>query len=259
MIMAENVNNGGNNGAAEMSKREKMLERMRGRYADRGFENEDDMYGAAMEDWDAMDGKIKASEEENAKAMAALKKSPAAMKFLSAILNDVDEAEALQDLEDYLKFSPEEKARHNENVAARQAAEEAAAELKAKYEENLAVTSEVLGKWAEENGLSVEEAVNMVNEFVEKFINKFNSGAMDKDFFEQMFRLMNYDKDIAAAREAGRKEGVNEGIKSKAEKKTGDGLPKVGGSGVAPAERTPRANNLLERLREANDQRGVLN
>jgi len=228
------------------------------RYADRKFENPDDMYGAAMEDWDSMEGKIKAADEENAKAMEALEKSPAAMKFLSAILGGSDEAEALQDLQDYFSFSDEEKAKHNENLKARRDAEEAAAELKKKYDENLAATADALSKWAEENGLSIEEACGMVDNFVNTFMKKFNEGTMDKSFFEQMFRLMNYDKDMAAAREAGRKEGVNEGIKSKAEKKTGDGLPKVSGGGSAPAEKVPEQNDLLSRLRRANDQRGVL-
>lgn len=127
----------------------------------------------------------------------------------------------------------------------------------AEIEGNIKVAETELTKFAEENGLNDDEVSGFIQFMTSTIGDKLNKGKMDMEFYEMMYRLMNYDKDIEAAREAGRREGMNAGMSSKARRKTtGDGLPDIQNAG-APAPEQPQENNLLGSLTRLNGRNKI--
>ena len=89
-------------------------------------------------------------------------------------------------------------------------------------------TLDLLKKFAEKNGLTEDETGTFLDWVMNEITEKFLAGNIDETTLEKFYRAYNYDKDMAAAEEAGRIKGRNEQIRARQERQDGgDGLPPI--------------------------------
>ena len=224
---------------ATPTKKEIFFANLRKKYPERSFEDEDEFYGASMEGYDTEHEFRKTSESSNKEFFDKLQENPDVALFIGSILNKESFGKALSYLSDVLPFEEgsEDFKAYNESVAERQrkAAEgEAAA---AEYESNLQESANVLQEFADENGMTPDEAMEFVQNITTTISDKLFSGKIDKEFLDAFYKVQNYEKDLMVAKEAGIIQGRNEKIdaKKKALMK-GDGLPPIRSSASTAPE-----------------------
>lgn len=225
---------------------DRLRERFSKSMPDRKFEGEtadNDLMGAAADELDRYEGENSRYREAAEKfdslfgqddRMAALVRAAAEgqdpMTFLIENFGD-DFMEALQSDEGKEKF---EKAR---DKWLKSKADDEAAD--AESMKNLEKSMETLRSFADANGLSDDDAVDLfmkVHSFVEQ--------GLDCIYTEEMFRMahnaLNYDKDVQLARREGEVTGRNANIRRRlAENETNGAVPTLGGRNGGSSENAP--------------------
>jgi len=245
---------------AETNK-EKWMKAIKAKNPTKAYENEDDMYADAMSGYDAVSGRLKKHEADDAKMIALLKQNPDVMAFISTLTQTGDFGKAMAQLPDYGKMNDDEKLSYaNETNRKMKEREERGKREQAKKAavESAATTGK---KWAEKNGVDEEKFVSMIQFLEQSILAKIESGEMDEDFFEKVYRLFNYDNDMQASREAGKIDGRNAAFTEKAQRRSaGDGLPEMmpsGGETGTAKEVDPNKAALLGSLARINDKNAI--
>ena len=243
---------------AETNK-ERWMKAIKAKNPDKAYENEDDMYADAMSGYENVRGRLKKHEDENSKMIKLLKKNPDVMGFISVLSQTGDFGKAMAQLPDYAKMNDEERLSYS-NETNRKAKEREETDKRAKAKQAAVEAAATVGReWADKNGVSEEQFTEMMQFLYDNLLKKIESGEMDIDFFEKVYRLFNYDKDMEANREAGRIEGRNASFSERAQRRTaGDGLPEIMASGTNAPETEAKDPNkaallgTLDRLNKKN-------
>lgn len=242
------------------TKKEQWAEAIRKKHPDKAYEDEDEMYGDAMDGYDEVKGRMSKFEEDDKKLMELLQKYPEVMNFISTLTSTGDFAEAYAELPDYALMDDEERERYKKSQDGKRAERERMAEMDRKKQENVEKSAKVLEEWAKKNGLTEEQVAQFIETIISKIADKLNSGEFDEEFFETLFRVMNYDKDVTASHEAGVIDGRNQAIAEKAKRRrANDGLPEtMSGGGEQRGGETGGADaNLKSALRQSLDRNAI--
>ncbi len=215
----------------EKTKRQLWEEGIRAKNPDIDFDNDEDaLFGAAMQGYDAEHEYRKKNEAGNKRMYELLSANPDVSMFMSSLVSDGNVGKAMSYLSDALSLQEgtPEYDEYQKGVSERKQREAEQAKAIEEYEKNLHESAGALKDFADENGMSEEEAIEFVRQITSVINDKLFAGKIDKEFLDLFFRAFNYDKDLQASREAGVIDGRNEQIDAKNHKlKKGDGLPNV--------------------------------
>ena len=224
------------------SKRDVMLERLKVRYPDKDFSDEEAVYGQISDDYDEYDNDIEGLKQREATFLELFNKDPKFAQFMAEAANGADpwlvviERLGIDGVMDLMN-DPEKKAEYaakNAEYVARVAKEK---ELEAEYEANKDESSALLDKVQEERGLSDEmrdEIIGTVMRIAQDAVmGKITIGTID-----MVLNAISHDADVENARSEGVVAGRNAKIDEKLRTaKEGDGLPNGSASGSAPVQK----------------------
>lgn len=219
--------------AEEESKKLKHLARLRERYPDKKFEDEEEIYGQISDDYDQYDQRLSDYEEREKALSDMFSADPRSAQFLVDMHKGEDPVvglvrnfgievkDALDDPEMQERIKEANKD-YVERVAKSKALEE-------EYDSNMETTLEVLRQFQEDRGLTDEQ----IDEVVAKMLGVITDGVKGKftpETLDMFLKAINHDQDVALANEEGNIAGRNAKIKEMLRKsQQGDGTQPLGG------------------------------
>lgn len=230
------------------TKRELLLERMRKKYPDKDFNDDEAVYGQISDDYDDYDKQIE-SYKGNEKALTDLFTSdPRSAAFLTEwhkggdpviylikqfgtdIKDAIDDPERLDEIaaanKDYLERVAKEK------------------QLEEEYQANLAQSLSTLDELQQKNGLS-DEQVDAAMQLLLGIVSDGIMGKFSPENVSMAMKAISHDEDVAIADETGEVRGRNAKIEEKLRKGgQGDGLAQLGGKNNAA--NGGRAKNIFD-------------
>lgn len=235
------------------SKREEQLERLRKKYPDKKFADDEEIYGQISDDYDQYEKDLAAYKEREKSLSDMFSADPRSAQFLADMHNGKDPVLGLVrnfgiEIKDVLD-DPEMQdkiAEANKDYVERVAKSK---QLDEEYEKNMQETLSTLRAFQEARGMSDEE----VDEVAEAMIGIVRDGIMGKFSKETLSMIadaLNHDKDVAAAAEEARVAGRNAKITEQLRKpQKGDGTMPLGGKNGAVSTR--RRGNMFDLASEA--------
>jgi hypothetical protein len=217
------------------SKRELTLERLRGKYPDQNFDDDEQLFGRISDDYDQYDKKISDYEAQNDKFAKMFSSNPKSARLMMDWRDGEDPVVALvrmygKDIKDAIENDPElvEKiAAANKEYMDRVAEEK---NFEEQYMTNYAASMEELDKLQQEEEFSDKDA----NEAVAWLIDVARDamiGKISRDAMVMAIKAKNYDVDVTEASQEGEVRGRNQKAEMQLRKpKRGDGTPNLGGS-----------------------------
>ncbi len=226
-----------NNGVK--SRRDQQLERLRKKYPDKKFEDDEEIYGQISDDYDQYEQDIdgyKGREKAMSDMFAA---DPRSAQFLADMHNGNDPVLGLVknfgvEIKDVLDDPEmqEKIAEANKEYVERVAKSK---KLDEEYERNMDASLETLRQFQEERGMSDDE-IDAVADAILTVVKDGVMGKFSKPTLELFVNAINHDSDVASASEEGRVAGRNDKIVEGLRKRNkGDGTaPLNGKNGGAP-------------------------
>ena len=213
-------------------------ERLKAKYPDKDFSNEDEYYATSMEGYDKDHEALKGVHESNKAIYERMTKDPKSAAALSEFMSGKPLPLALKkyfsDEELALNEGDEGWEEYLEDVRTQQAKQ-------SEYEANLENSKSEMESFAQAQGMSPDEFDEFMRNVKEQMIMPILNGLITASLLEMFQKGMNYDTDTQTAHEVGRVSGRNEKITEKRGKKS-DGLPELTPSAdVAPV--TPAKPN----------------
>ena len=224
------------NQETQKSKRDQFAERLKSRYPDKEFADDEAMYGQAGEDYDAYENELNGYREREGRLTDLFSRHPRSAQFIADMAKGADpwiaviERVGLEGIT-ALMNDPSKKEAYEE--ADRAYAERVAKEkeLEAEYDRNQAesikLREELDGQYGEE---TVDAALGVIDQMMKDAI----MGKITRETFEMALKVVNHDADVTNAYSEGEVAGRNAKIEEKMRRqKSGDGMPVMGGANAA--------------------------
>lgn len=242
--------------------RDLFFERIRTNFPDGKYdEDEEEYYRNAMTGMDALEKDSKSLKELTEKLNARLGQDPEEAEIVLDWLDGADirtaitrhkGAEAL--------VAPEEGSEEYDNwKKAGDERKEELAKMKAQLDEyraNSDASAAALKEFAQESGLSDEQAAELEDFIANQLLPDIYAGKLSKDTYAMIQHARNYDADVAGAREQGRIDGRNEKIELEKKHLKGSGLPNGAAGGNASEEvDNPKSNKTADWLEKMSRRR----
>lgn len=241
------------------SKRDLLTERMRGKYPDKDFSDEEAFYGQISDDYDDYDKQLSGYQEREKALTDMFANDPRSANFLmnwkngehpmTAFIREygIDGVKEIVENEE----RAEEFANANKEFLERVAKEK---ELTEQYNKNLEGSLKTLEEKQAADGLTdeqIDEAMNLLNGIIrDGLLGKYTPESID-----MAIKAINHDADVSNAAEEAEVRGKNAKIEAKLRKKQrGDGLGDLGGKngGTGSRPRDGRSLGVLERFGSEN-------
>lgn len=208
------------------SKRDTFMANLRKKYPD--IEDEEELYGAAMDGYDADHEYAKQQREETGRLAEIMQGNPELASMYAEMFERGKEGNpemALINISDLLKSYLTGEISGEEYEAKKEEGRKAEEEKQAKLEAQEAVFKEV----CEEEGLDYQETLDKIAEMILNPMARYEIG---KEQVKALINMVNYDSDVEAARVQGRNEQIVAGKRKMA--RQSDGIP-TGSSAAQPA------------------------
>lgn len=241
------------------SNADRYRERIRGRYPDKEFADDEAYFAQSLDDYDEFDKKkadyeTRISEIEGREKMLGdfYKNNPRGARLMlewrdgadpvTTLLRIYGKDEILAAIEDPDKMEEIEKA--NEDFHQRVIEND---RYEKEYNENLPQSLDILKNWAEEKGLSDDEA-NIIMESLSKLASDYITGKWTTETLDMLYKAKDYDDAVEQAQMEGEVAGRNAKIDEKLRKgnKT-DGTVHLDGKGEAGSGRAKMDLGALDR------------
>ncbi len=237
------------------SKRDKHLERLRKKYPEKKFEDDEEIYGQISDDYDQYEQELdgyKSREKSMSDMFAA---DPRSAQFLADMHNGQDPVVGLVrnfgiEIKDVLDdpAMQEKIAEANKEFVERAAKSK---QLDEEYEKNMDATLETLRQFQEQRGMSDEETDKVVD-FLLGIVRDGVMGKFSAETLDMACKALNHDADVAAAGEEGEVAGRNAKITESLRKsKKGDGTQPLGGKNGNGAPATQKRRSIFDLAAEA--------
>lgn len=235
------------------SKRDQFKERMKGKYPDRDFDDDEVFFGQINDDYDDYDKQLSGYKERESKFSDMFSSDPRSAKFLMNWKDGKDPAVELvrqfgTDIADAINDPDrqEEIADANKEFVERVAKEK---ELDGIYLKNLEESLKVISDYQQKNGLS-DEQVDGAMEFLIGITRDAVMGKFTAETIGMAMKALNYDTAVEEANHEGEVRGKNTKIEEKLRKRQkGDGIPNLN-SGKGGGATTQRSNRGIFGLAE---------
>lgn len=230
---------------ANKSKRDITLERLKVKYPDGNFEDDEALFSQINDDYDSYDNEL-ATYKEREKGLADMfSADPRSAAFLTDWRNGEDPVVGLVrkfgvEIKDVLDDPEmqEKIAEANKEYLDRVAQEK---ELEETYQANLAESLETISSIQEEKGYS-DEQIDQAFEWLMGVIQDGVVGKFTPEIIDMAMKAQNYDADVAQAEAEGEVRGRNAKIEEKLRtRKTGDGLVALEGNNGSTGSRKPQS------------------
>lgn len=210
-----------------------LRERVRSRYPDRNFDDDEALYSQISDDYDQFDQDLSRYKEREGRISQMFASDPRSAAFLASWGNGGDPAvELVRQFGTEIKEAIDDPDRQEAIAEANREFVERVAksrELDQQYADNLQQSLRVLDEYQEANGLTDEQ----VDEAMSWLIGIVRDGVMGK-FSDESINLamkgMNYDSDVEIAGHDGEVRGRNAKIDERLRRKeVSDGTPNLAG------------------------------
>ena len=240
------------------SKRDTTLDRLKGRYPDKSFDDDEAVFSQINDDYDEYDRKLGEADEREKQLGDMFASDPRSAHFLASWRNGEDPAVGLirlfgMDIKDAID-DPEMQdkiAEANKEFVERVAKEK---ELEEQYKANLQESLNMLDEFQTDNGLSDDEVDNVM-EFLAGIVHDGILGKFSRETMDMGLKAINHDTDVSEASEEGEVRGKNAKITEKLRKRgEGDGTPTLDGkNGAAPGQKPTPSLGALDNYDEGYD------
>ena len=240
------------------TKRDLALDRLKGKYPDREFADDEAVFGQINDDFTDYDERLKGYEEREKAITDMFNADPNSAAFFSNWKNGGNPAVELvrmlgkenlmAALEDPAKL--DEIAEADKEFLARVAKSK---ELQEQYDKNLAESLATMDALQEERGLTDEQANNALM-LLKGIMADGIIGKISRDAMEMAIKALNYDEAVATAEHEGEVRGKNTKVQETLRKqKAGDGTAALAGQNKQAAQKPPRPSlGALENYGEGN-------
>jgi len=239
----------------EKTKRDQFGERLKKKYPDRQFADDEALFGQIDEDYADYDNQLNQYKEREGKLTDLFAKDPRSAQFITDMAQGKDpwiaviERLGIDGINDIMN-DPSKKnefAEANKKYVERIAKEKA---FKEEYDKNLAESIQTIDRVQQERQLG-EETVNAAVEFIRRISEEAIAGKITAETLDMALNAVNHDADVANARTEGTVAGRNAKIDEQLRKpQAGDGQPNLAGSNNTPA-RSNRERSMFDLADEA--------
>lgn len=222
------------------SRRDQFGERLKKKYPEREWADDEALFGQINDDYDEYDRKLTGYKEREGKLTDMFMKDPQSAQFITdmaqgkdpwaSLINRIGIDGVKEMLEDPAKM--EEFSKSNKEYVDRMAKQKG---LEEEWEKNMKTTLAMLEQKQQEQGLS-DEQIDAATDWIKDVTNDAVIGIIRPETIDMALKAINHDADIAAASEEGEIRGKNAKAEAKLRKpKRGDGTPTLAGANNAPA------------------------
>lgn len=225
------------------TKRQSVADRLKSRYPDKSYEDDEELFGQINDDYDEYDKSLNSYKEHEKNLTDMFASDPRSAAFLSKWKDGGDPVISLvqmfgTDIKDAIDdpAKQEEIAKANKEFVERVAKEK---ELEEEYQKNLDESLKNLDDLQAQNGLT-DEQVDEVMAYIAGIVKDGIVGKFTTETINMALKALNHDADVSNAAHEAEVRGKNAKIEEKLRKNTGDGLPSLGGKnggGGSVAER----------------------
>jgi hypothetical protein len=234
------------------SKRDLAMERIKAKYPDKSFDDDEAFFGQINDDYDDYDKQISESRGREEAFSNMFTSNPKSARLMmewkngndpvAALIRIYGKEDILAAIEDPARLEAIEQA--NKEFAEKVAKND---EYDAQYEKNLPASIQAIEVWASEKGVSDEDIDDAVTA-LSKLCGDFILGKITTDSIEMMLKAKNYDADVEQAQVEGEVAGRNAKIEEKLRKgKKGDGTVVLDGKNGKTNNQPKRDLGALER------------
>lgn len=217
------------------SKRELIGERLRNKYPDREYADDEAIFGQIGDDYDEYEKMLDGAREREQKLVDLFNTNPHGAHFLTDMVRGDDpwcgliERIGLDGMTDMINDPAKREAfaESNRKFMERVAREK---ELEAEYDSNLEESLRMFERKQAEMGLS-DEVVDQVADFLKQIANEVILGKFTEENFDMALKALNHDKDIEAASLEGEIRGRNTRVEERLRRAArSDGAPSLAGA-----------------------------
>lgn len=235
--------------------RDRHIERLRSKYPDKKFEDDDEIYGQIYDDYDEYEKELDSYKSREKALSDMFAADPRSAQLLTNMHNGEDPVIGLVrnfgvEIKDVLD-DPEMQdkiAEANKEFIERAAKSK---QLDDEYEKNLEASLETLRAYQAEKGMS-DEQIDAAVEYLLGIISDGVMGKFSRETMDMACKALNYDADVAAAGEEGEIAGRNAKIAETLRKnKKGDGTAPLGGKNGRGYNSSERSQNMFDLANEA--------
>lgn len=253
--MANDNKGGGVSAPPTKSRRDTALERLKARYPDKSFDDDESMYGQMLDDYDAGEQELNGYKEREKAFSDLFTSDPRSAKFLTDWKNGKNPAVALvemfgDDFVDELKDPDKqaELAQASKDFAERVAKEK---EYDEEYTKNIDASRQMIEQLQQEEGLS-DDDIDRAMEFLVGIMKDGILGKFSKESVLMALNALDHDADVAAAEEEGKVAGRNTKIQEKLRQRSkGDGTANLAGKNGSGTKQQTRRPSIFALAEEA--------
>ena len=233
------------------SKRDQLGERLKKKYPDRDYPDDEALFGQINDDYDEYDTQLDQYKGREQELMDIMSKNPVSAQYISEIAKGNDpwiamiERMGIDGITDLIN-NPEKQEAYAE--ANRKWAERLAKEskLKEEFEQNISGSVKLLEQIQQERQLD-DATLDAAMDLVARIAHENETGAFTRETIELALNALTHDADVQNARTEGTVAGRNAKIDEKLRKSnTGDGMPNLAGSNNSPSEGGRRRPNFFD-------------
>ena len=231
------------------SRRDQHVERLRKKYPDKKFEDDEEIYGQISDDYDQYEQELEGLRGREQSLSNMFAADPRSAQFLTDMHNGKDPVLGLVrnfgvEIKDVLD-DPEMQdriAEANKEYVERIANSK---KLDEEYEKNMDNTLDTIRQFQAERGMS-DEQIDQVVDFLLGVVRDGVMGKFSTETLNMACKALNYDADVAAAGEEGEVAGRNAKITEKLRKSNkGDGTAPLGGKNGQGHSSSPQKNQSI--------------
>ena len=236
------------------SKRDTFMERMKGKYPDREFADDEEIFGQISDDYDGYDKELTGYKEREKAFSDMFTSDPRSAAMMMNWKNGGDPAvELVRQFGTEIKEAIDDPERQEEMAAANKEFVERVAkekELEETYQKNLTESLAMVGEVQKREGLS-DEKVDAAMELLMSIVKDGVVGKFTEQSLMMAMKAMSHDEDVANAGHEGEVRGKNTKINETLRKKEkGDGLAPLNGKNGGAQNQ--RAKSIFDLAQEAN-------
>lgn len=238
------------------SKRDIVGERLRKKYPDKEYVDDEAIFSQINDDYDEYENKVSDYQDREKRLTDLFSKDPRGAEFLTdmakgkdpwlAVINrlGIDGVTDLINDPSKQEAYAEENKKYVERLAKSKKLDE-------EYEKNIASSLDLLEQIQKEKGLSDDE-IDAAYDFLIKIANDAVLGKFTEESVDMALNAINHDRDVATSKEEGIVAGKNAKIEEKLHKpRGGDNVPNLNGSNNAPTRKNAHRQNVFDLAKEA--------
>lgn len=222
------------------SRRDQFGERLKKKYPDREYADDEALFGQINDDYDEYDSQLSGYKERESKLTDMFTRDPQSAQFITdmaqgkdpwaSLINRIGIDGVKEMLDDPAKM--EEFSKSNKEYVDRMTKQKG---LEEEWEKNMKTTLSMLEQKQQELSLT-DEQIDQAADLIKEITNDAVIGIIKPQTIDMVLKAINHDADIAAASEEGEIRGKNAKAEAKLRKpKRGDGTPTLAGANNAPA------------------------